>query len=273
MQDICKLSEESDAEKEKWEKDIFFPLGFLEIWFSQSEIKSWEFIWRQQQVVEVNSGCNEVSMKLQKPNSASNQSLSQQSNGSSPKLWIPDFGESVFPFEHLNLRNRVRVILLRHQLPRKLKIQRRTFIHKFILLILSNGQTLNCLQIFWYKINLLQVFNLSPNLWNFSIFICNSVCSAELTSNFSNNHLLLVTAPQQGCSTILSHQHQWCTTITTRGAPSSPPPSPSPPPPEQRRCKPKREQREPASASASIDQHESAWASIRINQHQSVTMF
>ena len=120
--------------RRKGEMGYFLPLGFLEIWFSQSEIKSWEFIWRQQQVVEVNSGCNEVSMKLQKPNSASNQSLSQQSNGSSPKLWIPDFGESVFPFEHLNLRNRVRVILLRHQLPRKLKIQRRTFIHNFILL-------------------------------------------------------------------------------------------------------------------------------------------
>ena len=46
MQDICKLSKESDAEKEKcqsgrrWKKDIFFPLGFLKIWFCQSEIKS-----------------------------------------------------------------------------------------------------------------------------------------------------------------------------------------------------------------------------------------
>ena len=137
MQDICKLSEESDAEKEKCqrEKIFFFPLGFLEIWFSpQSEIKSLSGGNNRSWKCAVNSACNEVSMKLQNPNSASNQSLSRQSTGSSPKLWIPDFGESVFPFEHLNLRNRVRVILLRHQLPRKLKIQRRTFIHNFILL-------------------------------------------------------------------------------------------------------------------------------------------
>ena len=131
MQDICKLSEESDAEKEKCQsgKRYFssLSLGFLVIWFFQSEIKSWEFIWGQQQVLEVGQWSFNETAKAQ--------FRVQIRVGStidgffSEKLWIPDFGESVFPFEHLNLRNRVRVILLRHQLPRKLKIQRGTLIH------------------------------------------------------------------------------------------------------------------------------------------------
>ena len=87
----------------------------------QSEIKSWEFIWWQQQVVEVGQWSFNETAKAQ--------FRVQIRVGStidgffSEKLWIPDFGESVFPFEHWNLRNRVRVILLRHQLPRKLKIE------------------------------------------------------------------------------------------------------------------------------------------------------
>ena len=141
MQDICKLSEESDAEKEKCHsgKIYFssFSLGFHMILFFQSEIKSWEFIWWQQQVGKVGQWTFQWNCKSSIQ--ASNQSLSSTIDRFfSEKLWIPDFGESVFPFEHLNLRNRVRVIFLQHQLPRKLKIQRRTFIHNSFLLNKQN---------------------------------------------------------------------------------------------------------------------------------------
>ena len=87
----------------------------------RSEIKSWKLIWGEQQVGEV---CQWL-IKFQW--TAESESESQQSIASSQEFSTPDFGESLFPFQHWNLRNRVRVILLQQRSPQKIENQKKIY--------------------------------------------------------------------------------------------------------------------------------------------------
>ena len=87
----------------------------------RSEIKSWKLIWGEQQVGEV---CQWL-IKFQW--TAESESESQQSIASSQEFSIPEFGESLFPFQHWNLRNRVRVILLQQRSLQKIENQKKIY--------------------------------------------------------------------------------------------------------------------------------------------------